>query len=121
MIINIMEDIDYIQNNYCKINIFNNKLMDYLLNKKLLMLDYEYNDITEVNMTINKEIYFKYNFQLLGYKWYSFFKAKGNVKNSINFYYPREYWKLYIFTKILEDTNKKKVFYILKNEIKEYL
>ena len=47
-----MEDIDYIQNNYCKINIFNNKLMDNLLNKKLLMLDYEYNDITEVNMTI---------------------------------------------------------------------
>ena len=51
-----MEDIDYIKSNYFKIDIFDNRLMDYLLNKRLIMLDSEYNEITEVNMTVNKNL-----------------------------------------------------------------
>lgn len=116
-----MEDIDYIKSNYFKIDIFDNRLMDYLLNKRLIMLDTEYNEITEVNMTVNKNLYFKYSFQLLGYKWYCFFKLKKNIKRSISFYYPREYWKLYIFSRKLDNKDIENVFYNLKEEIKKYL
>ncbi len=115
-----MESIDYIKNNYCKINIFDNNQMNSLLNKKLLMIDNENNEIIEIKMSINRDLYFKYQFQLLGYKWYCFFKLKKNVKEDIEFYNPREYWKLNIFRKI---NNKlyEDVFYNLRNEIMEYL
>lgn len=115
-----MKSIDYVKKNYCKINIFDNNQMNYLLNKKLLMIDYENNEVVEIKMSMNKELYFKYHFQLLGYKWHCFFKLKKNMKESIEFYYPREHWKLYIFKKI-KNKLYENVFYNLKDEIKKYL
>lgn len=116
-----METISYIKNNYCKIDIFNNNVMNGLLNKKILMIYNEDNDVVEIKMSINKELFFKFSFQLLGYKWYSFFKTKKNVSEDIEFYYPREYWKLYIFDKKTHNTLQDTVFYNLREEIKKYL
>lgn len=116
-----MGTITYVKNNYCKIDIFNTIVMDSLLNKKILMIYNKDNDVIEIKMSINKELFFKYSFQLLGYKWYSFLKNKKNISEDIEFYYPREYWKLYIFSKKTNNTIKDTVFYNLKEEIKKYL
>ena len=116
-----MDDIDYIKNNYNKINIFDNNLMDYLINKKIIMLDLENNEIKEATLLINMDLYFKYSFQLLGHKWYSFFSLKKNMNINIYFYYPREYWKLYIFKNSEMEESYKSVFYNLEDEIKKYL
>lgn len=116
-----MDDIHYVKNNYCKINIFDNYLMDYLVNKKIFMVDNENNEIKEATLLINMDLYFKYSFQLLGYKWYSFFSLKKNMNTNICFYYPREYWKLYIFKNANMEEMYKSVFYNLKDEIKKYL
>ena len=116
-----MDDIHYVKNNYCKINIFDNNLMNYLINKKIIMVDNENNEIKEATLLINMNLYFKYSFQLLGYKWYSFFCLKKNMNINICFYYPREYWKLYIFDKKTDNTIQDTVFYNLKEEIKKYL
>ena len=40
---------------------------------------------------------------------------------NIYFYYPREYWKLYIFKNSEMKESYKSVFYNLEDEIKKYL